>query len=213
MTTTFPYLFALLIALAAACAADPATPAPTANQTAALQGQPKTAELHVYADFRCPHCARFSASYTPRILAHFEDQITSGRLQFEHRNFPVLGPKSEYLALHAECARSQGRFQQFHDAIYLNQYRATQDKRIPYIDDPGPNLSVIDRLAGIDAKALEQCIANGDQQDTVLSHINSAEELGIRSTPTVVLNGRILKWDGYDSIITHISAELSQRPP
>ena len=213
MTTTFPYLFALLMALVAACAADPATPTPVANQTSSLQNQQNTAQLHVYADFRCPHCARFSASYTPRILAHFHDQITSGSLQFEHRNLPVLGPKSEYLALHAECARAQGRFQQFHDAFYLNQYRATQDSRIPYIDNPGANLSAIDRLAGIDAPTLQQCIANGDQQDTVLSHINSAAELGIRSTPTVVLNGRILQWDGYDSIINQISAELFQRPP
>ena len=212
MTTALAYLFALVIALATACTEAP-TPTASATKTLTNLNDAETTNLHVYADFRCPHCARFSASYTPRILEHFAAEIASGQLHFEHRNLPVLGPQSYYLALHAECTRAQGRFQQFHDAIYLHQYRATQDSRIPYIDDPGPNLSNIDRLAGIDADTLQQCIANGDQQETVQSHIDSAVKLGIRATPTVVLNGRLLEWDGYDSIIKQVTTQLTKRPP
>ena len=192
--------------MTAACSAAQPTLAPP-------RAEASTTSLHVYADFRCPHCARFSASYTPRILRNFKAELSNGSFTFEHRNLPVLGPESEYLALHAECAREQHRFQQFHDALYLTQYRAATDSRIMPVDGPGPLLTHINTTAGIDEITLATCLDTERPYHTVEAHIADATRLGINATPTLVLNGALLTWDSYDSIIHQIDLALTRAPP
>lgn len=193
-----------LTLLAAACASQQAHPTHTANGTATLE---------VYADFRCPHCARFSASYTPRILRQFRREIEAGMLIYRHRNLPVLGPRSEYLALHAECARAQGRFDAFHDAMYRQQYQALNDARIPFVDGPGPALEALDSSAAIASGPLASCMNSELPHDAVQADLDRARNKGITATPTLVLNGTVLEWDGYDSIISQVQAALERPPP
>ena len=193
-----------LTLVAAACASQQAHPPHTPTGVATLE---------VYADFRCPHCARFSASYTPRILRHFRREIEAGRLTYRHRNLPVLGPRSEYLALHAECASAQGRFDAFHDAIYSQQYRALNDARIPSVDGPGPALEAVNSSAGIAPGPLASCMNSELPHDAVQADIDRARNKGITATPTLVLNGNVLEWDGYDSIISQVQAALERPPP
>ena len=193
-----------LLLLAAACSA--ATPAPPLEPLSQVT-------LEVYADYRCPHCARFSASYTPRILRHFADEVEKGTFVYQHRNLPVLGPQSELLALRGECARTQGRFDQFHDAIYLHQYRAMQQDGPPFIHGPGPSLAAVDAAAGLDTAQLETCVETRATVPEVQKDLDTARALGLRATPTLVLNGRPLEWDGLSSIIAQLEDALERVPP
>lgn len=204
----------LRLAVAAAAIALALLPAACARQGPNPPQRPTgAATLEVYADFRCPHCARFSASYTPRILRHFRDEVEAGSLIYRHRNLPVLGPRSEFLALHAECARAQGKFDAFHDAIYRQQYQALNDARIPFVDGPGPALQAVDSSAGIASGPLASCVDSELPHRAVQADIDSARNKGINATPTLVLNGNVLEWDGYDSIISQVQAALERPPP
>lgn len=193
-----------LALLASACASQQAYPPTTSTEAITLE---------VYADFRCPHCARFSASYTPRILRHFRRDVEAGRLLYRHRNLPVLGPRSEFLALHSECARDQGRFDAFHDALYRQQYQALNDVRIPFVDGPGAALEAVDSSAGVTPGPLAYCMDSDLPHHAVQADIDRARDKGITATPTLVLNGIVLEWDGYDSIISQVQAALERPPP
>ena len=197
-------LLIALLQLAAAC-----------NQTPPIPPEKPLTQvtLEVYADYRCPHCARFSASYTPRILRHFAADIDKGRFAYQHRNLPVLGPKSEVLALHGECARAQGRFDQFHDAIYLHQYRSMQDGNKAFINGPGPGLAAVEAAADLDSSTLAHCVSARATAPDVLADREKARALGIRATPTLVLNGTPMEWDSLHSIITQLEAALERIPP
>ena len=193
-----------LALLASACASQQTYPPTTSTEAITLE---------VYADFRCPHCARFSASYTPRLLRHFRRDIEAGRLIYRHRNLPVLGPRSEFLALHSECARNQGRFDAFHDAIYRQQYQALKDARVPFVDGPGAALEAVDSFADIDPVSHASCMDSDLPHHAVQTDIDRARDTGIAATPTLVLNDSVLEWDGYDSIISQVQAALERPPP
>ena len=204
MARARPLLPLAALLLAAACAT--ATPEPPREPLSHVT-------LEVYADYRCPHCARFSASYTPRILHHFADDVGRGRFVYQHRNLPVLGPQSEILALHGECARAQGRFDQFHNAIYLHQYRAMQQGGPPFINGPGPSLTAVATAAGLDTKELTACVDARTTVPDVQADVDRARTLALNATPTLVLNGRVLEWDGLSSIIAQLEDALKRVPP
>lgn len=207
MTRLMLLLAITALLAAAACQQAPADTSPAGTTGAAVRRPAAT--LMVFADFRCPHCAAFSVSYTPRILEAFQPEIGSGQLAYEYRHLPVLGPRSELLARTAECVRQQGRFQAFHDALYQHQYRASRDNRIAPIDGPGPALDAVYRTSGADPASVEQCLATDSPAETVAAHRSEAKSLSIRATPTLVLNGQPMSWTGLDDIIAQLRAALS----
>ena len=207
MTRIMLLIAALLATAFAACQQAPAATSLAGTTGAAVQTAAAT--LLVFADFRCPHCAAFSVSYTPRILEVFQPEIASGQLTYEYRHLPVLGPRSELLARTAECVRQQGRFRAFHDALYQHQYRASRDNRIAPVDGPGAALDAVYRTSSVDPASVEQCLATGSPAETVAAHRGEGESLGVYATPTLVLNGQPMSWTGLDSIIAQLRAALS----
>lgn len=169
-----------------------------------------THTLLLFADFRCPHCARFAAVYQNRLLSELNAPIQSNQLAFEFRHLPVLGQKSAELAIAGECAQKQGRFQPFHDHLYAHQFRALQDARIPPIDGVGPSLAPILAISGIDTAAFNSCLNSPEPFRTVQAHITEAQALGVRGTPTITLDGHHLEWDNLDHLLSLIRNALSQ---
>ena len=194
---------AAMLSIAAACAAPPpgsGTGNPTATQHA--PDQPDTpAALLIFADFRCPHCARFAVSHTVAIAQTMKDEITDGTFTMEYRHFPVLGPQSIYLAEVAECAALQGRFQPFHDSLYKHQYRSHSDPRIPPVNGPGPQLDTVLTSAGANRARIDACLVSGEARQTLDAHLDQAAALRLTYTPALVLNGTLIEWTDLDHII------------
>ena len=202
---------ALAAATVLACSQTTAQPLQPFTEPGA--GAPNTATLLVYADFRCPFCANFAVSHSPRLALALQDQILSGHLSYEYRHFPILGPESTQLARIGACATEQGKFQPFHDALYHHQYRALNDPRIDKIHRPGPELAAIYSQTGLNSHTLAQCLASPRPDAVILSHMAEADHAGVRGTPTLVLNGRIIRWDSLDSILSQIRSQLPTPEP
>lgn len=79
---------------------------------------PKNAKLTFieYSDFECPFCGSFHPT-VQQALAEYPNDI-----RFVYRHFPLsFHPEAEPAALAAECAGEQGKFFEYHDALFENQ--------------------------------------------------------------------------------------------
>ncbi|WP_157074578.1 DsbA family protein [Janibacter corallicola] len=68
-----------------------------------------------YSDYRCPFCGSFARDTMPELK---EEYIDTGKLRFEWRDFPVFGEESMEGALAARAAGEQGKYWEYHDAVY-----------------------------------------------------------------------------------------------
>ena len=73
-----------------------------------------------YADFQCPVCKRAETSIISQIE---KDYVQQGKVKIEFRMFPFLGQESFNAAQAAEAAREQGKFWEYHDALFNAQGR------------------------------------------------------------------------------------------
>ena len=73
-----------------------------------------------WGDFQCPFCRLFAVNTEPALLRQYVD---TGRVRFEWHDYAYLGPESVLGARAARAAGRQGRFWEFHDALYRDQPR------------------------------------------------------------------------------------------
>lgn len=82
-------------------------------------GDPKApVTLIEYGDYQCPFCGRFFKDTEPLIR---ENYIKTGKVKMVFRNFQFLGSESVSAAEAAECAKDQGKFWAYHDALYTTE--------------------------------------------------------------------------------------------
>jgi protein-disulfide isomerase len=142
-----------------------------------------------FADFECPH-SRKAQGALQRLLGENPDKV---RLVFKH--FPLPSHPSAFLAARASlCAQEQGRFWEYHDALFS----ATP----PF---SRPDLQVLAERIGLERKRFADCLSSDRHSDRISEHVRSAQAAGVTGTPTFVVNGRIyrgaLPYDDWDSIV------------
>ena len=71
-----------------------------------------------YADFQCPVCKRVETTLLPQIE---KDYIQTGKAKLEFRMFPIIGQESWNAAQAADAAADQGKFWEYHDALFNAQ--------------------------------------------------------------------------------------------
>jgi hypothetical protein len=70
-----------------------------------------------FSDFECPMCAAFATQTYPTFAARYP-----GTTALVYRHWPLAQHRFAFPAARAsECAAEQGRFKQFHDALYAQQ--------------------------------------------------------------------------------------------
>ncbi len=130
-----------------------------------------------YGDFGCPSCRAWHAA---GVLERIRDQY-GDRVRFIWRDFPVITAQSPKAAEAAQCAYDQGRFWEYHDLLFAR----------------APALAVTDLKAyagelGLDHEPFESCLDSGRHERTVARDQQAALELGLRGTPSFVVNGQTL---------------------
>jgi protein-disulfide isomerase len=108
--------------------------------------------------------------------------VESGKLRLEWRDFPYLGQESMNAALAARAAQDQGKFWDYHDLLYENQYAGFSDER----------LVELAREAGLDVERFEEDLASGRFEQAVAEDFREGQEMGITGTPTFIINGNVL---------------------
>ena len=81
-----------------------------------------------WADYQCPFCGAFGREIMPRII---QDFVVTGQVKVYFRDLPFPDSASGYgesdmAAEAAACAGDQGKFWEYHDTIFANQFGENQ---------------------------------------------------------------------------------------
>jgi protein-disulfide isomerase len=171
---------------------------PTADQSAAQQslmyslipkmrhfkGDPKAPVTIIeFADFQCPFCGRFFATTQPQID---EAYIQSGKVRLGYWNFAFLGDESTWAAESAECAADQDKFWEYHDKLYASQSGENQGA---FNKD---NLKKFAEELGLDTQTFNECLDSGKYTSLIQDDTSTSSALGVKSTPTFLVNGQAI---------------------
>jgi protein-disulfide isomerase/uncharacterized membrane protein len=140
-----------------------------------------------FSDFLCPFCAKASK------YIKLAESGTHDTARFVFRHFPLdkscnrrlrsnLHPGACLLAEGAVCAFEQNKFWEYHDIAFETN---TQISRSVVMD----NASKI----GLDLGEFKRCLDSGRGLKVVSEDIGAAFNAGVKSTPTLFINGRRLR--------------------
>jgi protein-disulfide isomerase len=194
------------INLPAVVAADVAYMASIPNDGRVLGDPNAPVTLVEWADYQCPFCGTFSREIMPRII---QDYVVTGKVKIDFRDLPFLDTTSGYgesdmAAEAAACAADQGKFWEMHDTIFANQFGENAGA---YSKE---RLIAMAGHAGLDVDQFTECFEKRTHKEDVAAMQAEAIELGITSTPTLVINGKTVRYSGkYEDLAAQIDAALA----
>ncbi|TSC59860.1 MAG: DSBA oxidoreductase [Parcubacteria group bacterium LiPW_15] len=152
-----------------------------------LMGEPNAPVMVVeYADFQCPFCGRL---FTDTVSQIRDQYIKTGKVKMVYRDFAFLGPESTAAAEAAECAKDQGKFWAYHDALYIAENADGKE------GNGNLNKTLFMKLAkdvGLDTAKFGSCIDSNKYASVVSKVVSDAQALGVNSTPTTFVNGKMV---------------------
>jgi len=140
-------------------------------------------QLVMFGDFQCPFCLG-AQSVLRRVRERLDDRLL---FAFRHLPIPERHPLAPLAAGASEAAAAQGRFWEYHDALYANQPRLSRETMVELAGEHG--LDVERFTADLDA---------GAHHDRIARDVASAEASGATGTPTFFVNGKRL-YGAYDA--------------
>src|SRR3954452_13270960 len=136
-----------------------------------------------YASMTCPHCAHFENEVLPELKKKW---IDTGKAKLVLRPFPL-----DQVALRAEMLARCLPPERYYPMI--ETLFKTQEKWA--VPDWRPALERIARLAGVNSKEFDACLANKPLEDEVVqSRLIASTQLDVNGTPTLFIDGK--KFEG-----------------
>lgn len=165
-------------------AAGVAAQAPASEERDAILGDPDApVTVIAYEDFQCPFCAQYVEETESQIRTAY---VETGKAKLVYRHLAFLGPESVAAAAASECAKDQGKFWEFHDAVF--------EAEIADATEHNGNLKrslfmQIAKTIGLDEAAFASCVDGKKYDAYVEAQTQEAgTKYGVNSTPTVFVN-------------------------
>jgi protein-disulfide isomerase len=150
-----------------------------------------------YSDFQCPACASFQP-----VLKQIMDTY-GDRIRFEYKHFPLpIHNYAQQAAMAAEAAGQQGKFFEYHDALFENQQT--------WSSSATPNVLFMQYATelGLDTDKFRQHMNATLLRDKIQADMREGRELGINGTPTFFLNGQRMQIETFEDFITQVAAAV-----
>lgn len=127
-----------------------------------------------FSDFQCPFCVR-----SQTVLSALKEKY-KGKLRIAYVHFPLekLHPQAKPAALAAWAAGQQGKFFEYHDRLF-----ALEEKILP------TSFEEIARDLKLDLVRFNRDRDSPEAKAQIEADLQIGEKLGVKSTPTFVLNG------------------------
>jgi protein-disulfide isomerase len=127
-----------------------------------------------FEDFECPFCKTVQPTLAA-VLKKYD-----GKVKVVHKDLPLeaIHPQAQLAAEAARCAGEQGRFWEYHDALYGNSPKLGAAELKTYAKNIGLNAS------------FDQCLESGKYKAAVQKDLSEGAQLGLTGTPTFFINGR-----------------------
>lgn len=133
-----------------------------------------------YASMTCPHCAGFHTTILPELKKLY---IDTGKVKLVFRDFP-LDRVALQASLLAECVPADRYFAMI-DMLFQTQPQWSRAR------DPQDALSKAAKLLGIDDVKFRACQDDKEAMAAIVGERQGAESIGVESTPTLVINGKL----------------------
>lgn len=148
-----------------------------------------------FSDFECPYCSEVQTALK-QVMENYGKDV---RMVFKH--LPLEGHRNSLPAARAAyCAAEQDRFWQFHDALFASR-----------------NLSraLFEEIAtelGLGMEKFRACLNSEHSRSAVVKDIETARLFRIDSTPSFIVNGKLIKGAlSFADFQKIIERELGQR--
>jgi protein-disulfide isomerase len=130
----------------------------------------------VFTDFQCPYCVQVAP-----LLKQVQEKLPKDvRVALKH--FPLdMHAQALPAALGGVAAQAQGKFWEYHDEIFRKNGQLTKD-----------TVRQVAEKVGLDMAAFDAAMANPSTAAAVERDKKAGAEAGVRGTPTVFVNGRLL---------------------
>ncbi len=137
-----------------------------------------------FACLQCPYSKQAQPALT-KVLDTYPDKV---KLTFIF--FPLPQHNNGQLAAQAGlCAHSQGKFWEFHDALFENQHMINNTVSD---EQATKNIKLLAANAGINKTAFDKCLDSGEMKLKVKEDYETAVKLGLKGTPTFFIKGKKL---------------------
>ena len=144
-----------------------------------------------FTDFQCPYCARLGTTLD-EIMKRYP-----GKIKIVYKSFPLNSHRYAYeAALAAMAAYEKGKFWEFYKALFDN-YSQLNDAKI----------TEIRKKFGLDTPAFDLLMNSEKVRTKVSEDAQEGIRLGVHGTPTVFINGKLLKnkrLEGFEEAIDKI---------
>jgi len=163
-----------------------------------VKGNPEAGVVLVeYSDLQCPACEAFRPIINDVIATYGEE------VRFEYKHFPL--PIHQYAvqaAAAAEAAGQQGKFFEYHDALFDNQqtWARSASPKILF-------LQYADELE-LDMDTFRRHNNASLLRDKVEDDFAEGRELGVSGTPTFFLNGERMVFTTYQEFIDQVGVAV-----
>ena len=150
-------------------------------------GRGKKVKIYEFSDFMCPFCKR-AAFMLKNILTPYKDSI-----ELIYKNYPLdstcnskvtraLHPKACLMAFAVLCADQKSKFWRFNDYLFENGQEMGRDELLDFAFEEK-----------IDRTWFDECLDSEKVKEIVSKELSEADSLNIAQTPTIIINGRILR--------------------
>jgi protein-disulfide isomerase len=133
-----------------------------------------------FSDFQCGYCRKYQKETIPKLDQHY---VQSGKVRYVFRHLAILGEASVQAAQASACAFDQGKFWEYHDALF---------------NSSGPLAFTVARLKQqaanlkLDANAFQVCFDTRKFAKVVETETLLGRALGATGTPAFLIKGQFI---------------------
>ena len=150
-----------------------------------------------FSDFQCPFCQR-AAPTLKKVREVYGDKV---RVVWKDYPLTQIHPQAFKASEAAHCAAEQGKFWEYHDRLFANQQALQPDDLKKYATD-----------LGLDAAKFAPCLDSSKYAERVRDGVSAGSRLGVNSTPTLYINGRMLQGaQPFEAFQAVIDEELAKK--
>jgi protein-disulfide isomerase len=131
-----------------------------------------------FSDYQCPYCAKSE----PLVASFLEAYPNDTRVVFKHFPLTSIHPQAMPAALAAAAAQKQGKFWEMHQLLFANQRNLG-----------AAELTENARKIGLDVARFEADMKSPEVSAAVQEDVKLAQSVGVRGTPTIFVNGKLLQ--------------------
>jgi protein-disulfide isomerase len=140
----------------------------------------KSAKVSIveFSDFQCPFCSKALP-----ILSELKKKY-GNKINVAFKHFPLpFHKQAEKASVASMCAHEQGndKFWKYHDHLFQHQNELAPEQ-----------LKAAAKKLGLDTAKFDDCLDNNKYLAFVRKNIEEGEKIGVRSTPTFYVNGKLV---------------------